>query len=423
MKIFLKNFAIMLFLFLFIFGTQFKYIQINSAYVFILILIILNLKKVYKFFSHKKILIYVMFLITVGFYSLTLSYLYNFDNYFLKILISVIIYIMIGYILVDNIEVLENEKWNKLNTMIYFLVIAITFNSFIIIVEYFNIDFKYFIENLLIENTMSQTTYLDHPFRIRGFAISGGASLSVLIAFTILFVIYLFLIKKISFNFIFLSLLILNISNIFTGRTGLLLGLLFTSVFVIILLYKSFLNHKILIKIVSLITIFIILFLLFFQNFKLNSDVIAWAFELFINFSDSGNLKTASSNELLTMFSVPDNILHLLFGIGFYEGNNPLQYLRSDVGYIKTIFSIGLLLTIGIYFLLFYLIYKLKYINKITKIGVPIMIVILILLEFKEPFLYQNYFSRVIFVLVGAYIYLKYTYKNSKFNKLKILND
>lgn len=415
MKLFFNNFLFTICIFLFIFGTQFKAIAINSSYLVLFALIVLNLKKVYKFFSNVEILIYIFIFTTIGMYSMFLSTIYSFDNYFLKILIGIILYILFGYLFIANI--LSNADSNskcKIYKIMFFIVVAISFNSFIIILEYFNTDFKYFIENLLIENLMSGTSYLEHPFRIRGLAIGGGAALSVVIAFAILISVYLYFVKYLSLQVAVVLIIIMNISNIFTGRTGLLLGLIFSSTLIILLFYKSIFNLKLFIKNILLSVVVITLFLIFLNNYKLNDDVFNWAFEIFINFLDSGKLESSSSNELQTMFLLPDNISHLLFGIGFYEGENPLNYIRSDVGYIKSVFSIGLLLSIFMYALLFNLIYKLKNIDYITKIGIPFVILLLMLIELKEPFLYQNYLSRVIFCLVGAYMYI-----NIKEKKLK----
>lgn len=396
-----------IFIFLFIFGTQFKFLQIGGSYLVLLMLIILNLKKSNKFFLNKEVFYYWIIFIFIGLYSLLTSIIYGFDNYFFKILIGLVAYILFGYLLIANISFnIDSDNKCKMYKIIFFIVLAISFNSFIIILEYFNTDFKYFIENLIVENVMSGTSYLEHSFRIRGLAIAGGASLSVVIAFGILMSMYLYFIKYISLQVTVVLIIIMNISNIFTGRTGLLLGLMFSFILIILLLYKSFFNFKLLIKNILLSIVIIALFVTFLSDYKLNNDVFYWAFEIFIKFSDSGKIESSSSNELLTMFLLPDNIVHLLFGIGFYEGDNPLNYSRSDVGYIKSVFSIGLLLSIVMYALLFNLIYKLRNIDYVVKVSIPFVILLLMLIELKEPFLYQNYLSRVIFCLVGGYIYL-----------------
>lgn len=407
MKVFFNNFLLTVCIFLFIFGTQFKVIPIGSSYLVLFALIILNPKKVYKFFSNVEILFYALIFMTIGIYSMLLSTIYGFDNYFLKILSGIVVYILFGYLFIANILCNQDfESKCKIYKIMLFIVVAISFNSFIIILEYFNPDFKYFIENLIVENFMSETSYLEHSFRIRGLATAGGAALSVVISFGILMSVYLYFIKYLSLQVAVILIVIMNISNIFTGRTGLLLGLIFSFILFILLLYKSVFNLKLFIKNILLSVVIITLFLIFLNDYKLNDDVFYWAFEIFINFSESGKIESSSSNELLTMFLLPDDIIHLLFGIGFYEGNQPLDYIRSDVGYIKSVFSIGLPLSIFMYALLFNLIYKLKNIDYITKVGIPFVILLLMLIELKEPFIYQNYLSRVIFSLVGAYMHM-----------------
>jgi len=407
MKQLINSLLSVIIVFLFIFGTNFKIISINSSYLILFLLIILNLKKVYKFFINLEFFSYALVFVTIGMYSLLMSTIYGFDNYLLKILIGIVAYMLFGYLFIANISCSMNSNYKFIvYKMIFFIVVAISFNSYIIILEYFNLGFKHFIENLMVENFMSGISYVSHPFRIRGLSNAGGSALSIVIAFGILMSIYLYIVKYLSLQVVSILIIIMNISNIFTGRTGLLLGFMFSSILLILLFYKSILNFKFFIKIILLSIMIIALLFIFFNNYNLNNDVFNWAFEIFLNFSNSGTIKTSSTSDLLTMFTLPDDIIHLLFGTGFYEGDNTLDYIRSDVGYIKSIFSIGLLLSIFLYAILFNLIYKLKNIDNITKIGMPFVILLLLIIELKEPCIYQNYLSRVIFSLVGAYMYI-----------------
>lgn len=72
-----------------------------------------------------------------------------------------------------------------------------------------------------------------------------------------------------------------------------------------------------------------------------------WAFELFINLLEKGELTTSSSSGLTQMFKIPEDVHTLLFGTG------SMEFWGTDVGYARMLFWVDVPGTI--YFYLFQL--------------------------------------------------------------------
>lgn len=69
-----------------------------------------------------------------------------------------------------------------------------------------------------------------------------------------------------------------------------------------------------------------------------------FAFELFINFQETGSASTASSDRLIEMYeTMPDNFITWLVGDARWVGENGSYYKHVDVGYLRSLFYFGML--------------------------------------------------------------------------------
>ena len=94
--------------------------------------------------------------------------------------------------------------------------------------------------------------------------------------------------------------------------------------------------------------------LVFIYFFASNEELINWAFELFINLGESGELESSSTNQLKDMYIFPDNISTWLLGDGkSIDGNG--FYMNTDVGYIRSIFYWGIIGSIVYYSIQYYM--------------------------------------------------------------------
>ena len=154
-----------------------------------------------------------------------------------------------------------------------------------------------------------------------------------------------------SFLFYFVSSLFC-IAGIMSGRVFFVF-LLFTIVYIYYLYDKNLLvavSHFFKL----FIPIFVLVSLVFIYFFASNEELINWAFELFINLGESGELESSSTNQLKDMYIFPDNISTWLLGDGkSIDGNG--FYMNTDVGYIRSIFYWGIMGSIVYYSIQYYM--------------------------------------------------------------------
>lgn len=129
---------------------------------------------------------------------------------------------------------------------------------------------------------------------------------------------------------------------------GIMSGRVFFVLFAVTILYLVALNKGRFILaakeyLVTFVPTIILGGVAFIYLFSENEDLIKWAFEIFINLNDSGNLETASTDQLYDMYVFPDTIKTWLIGDGKSVNENGGFYMNTDVGYIRSIFYWGLI--------------------------------------------------------------------------------
>lgn len=346
-------------------------------------------------------------------YSAVMAELYgNNPMYFVNICISVTVSIVFSWFFAELLT-----KSNIRNAYLVFFIVtlivwAIFANSLIIVLEYLIPPLKTGIEALLYLDATSNINYADHAFRFRGLASAGGASLSIVNALGILLIAFLFLYGKISGPLGILLALIMVVSNIFTGRTGLIFGIAFFAVLLGLVLarlmksgFKGFAGAL-------LLLVSFALFMQYALNFQLDPEVALWAFE-WVDGLMSGEVSSSSSDDLGTMLFLPDDVTHLFLGTGFFEGDGRL-YPRSDSGYVKSILTLGLIGSLLLYGLIAGMLLKLRKVDKRFSWLVGPVLVFMFIVEIKEPFLYQNFAARVVFLLSGAAMLLLSQQRNER---------
>jgi hypothetical protein len=280
-------------------------------------------------------------------------------------------------------------------------------NSVVVLVSFFNSDFRLFLEELLFQNKTSNIDYMAVDWRLRGFAAAGGASLSLFTAFCIVAGIVCNKMKLLSSNFVLLCSIVMLASQFFIARTGLMIGLFFIALWLLADIRKF--------KSSFFIFFSSIIFFLTWFYFEYNeqiSRVLPFALELFYNFFSGSGASTGSTNELLEMLYFPDNGYYFIFGFGCFEG---CSFYRSDSGYFKSISAVGIFFSLILYFGLFYLLFV--WFKRFIPNGAyfwGVLILVLFVFEIKEPFLYQNYLSRaLVFVLSMAFVQARMSRDNN----------
>jgi hypothetical protein len=202
-----------------------------------------------------------------------------------------------------------------------------------------------------------------------------------------------------------LAAIVIVASNVFTGRTGLIFGALFLSALVFSLVFAAVKKGFSAAPKLVLLCVFLFLFANAVLGFDLDAEARDWAFEWLEGLA-TGHLRSESSDELGTMLFLPTQAHHLLFGIGFFEGDSTL-YPRSDSGYVKTIFSVGLIFGAMLYFGIGRMFWHVSRVPGGSRLLVICVLLFMFIVEIKEPFLYQNYAARVICLLSGGAIFVK----------------
>ena len=275
----------------------------------------------------------------------------------------------------------------KIETICFYLVFSGLILSISSILSYLSYEFKLFLSEILPQAGNIDPLRLN---RVRGLSNSGGADHSMQLAICGLGYIYFYIsTNKIVHRIILLSLYsILMFSTMFIARTGFLVEML-ALIFAIIFFDRNKVSTLFILFSAISIAIFSILTFLplidYITNDVFSNETLPWFISLFSIVTD-GKLND-SNVDLLQMLYLPDDFFLLLFGTGGYEFF--LNYNRSDSGYVKFIFSVGLINSLLFVSFVFYSAFKLFNARGDSLFfGVlSIFIFLAIALNIKEPFL------------------------------------
>lgn len=245
---------------------------------------------------------------------------------------------------------------------------------------------------------------LNANFRIVGFTNTGGASVSLLLFSGMAALGYLIINgentnrKK---NY-YLQYLFILIATFFVAKTGFYLGLFLF----FILLIHTFISIKMSIKVVLKYTFSIILVLLTFVIILtiFEPETLRKTSELTLSFIEHG-FNDPSIINLINM-EFPLSGKDLLLGTGIYRGNidGTSIVLQHDSGYVRSIFSMGLIVTILFYCShLMVLMKECKGVKKSVKIYIICFFLVLLFIEIKEAFFFKTYVQIIPFSLIFLY--------------------
>jgi len=284
-----------------------------------------------------------------------------------------------------------NMKWVAIS-----ILCAILIQSFFIILEMSNMQFHSWVVRALMDG--SAQLDLARTSRAIGLSKVSGSHLAVTQALGV-FLSFLLLFKantKIGRNLLYISVIPLILSTIFTGRTGTLIAVLFIVGFFVVGKVK---NKLFLIGILGIMLVITILGwdYLLPALAELNSDIyyiINWQTEL-LHLSESTTLKS------LMMMNIPELSFDTLFGTGLvFDGL--LNYSGSDSGYIQNYYSLGLILSLIFYIstLLLFASAFLKIDDNEVSLYLIIGLGVMFFIEVKEPYIFKYNYPMVLFALM-----------------------
>ena len=272
------------------------------------------------------------------------------------------------------------------------IYISILIHGILMIVMYISTPFRLFVYSI---TEASSIVNLKSPF-LQGYRICGltyGLSqTSVLQMFAFLLLPFLFSNQRkiINKTLLVLSFPLIIISSILGGRSGLFITIIVFPIYVILKLITTKISLENFFKHFKFIIVCTISFLtLFYAAYhylpnKFTGSNLRDAKEILTVFNNNSNSNTFKL--VKPMYFLPNNICTTLVGLGNY-GRTKSLYLASDVGWIKSIFAIGL---IGTLFMLYPYLWGIfsafKQRNYLGELAIAAILIFIfsILLNFKE---------------------------------------
>lgn len=281
--------------------------------------------------------------------------------------------------------------FKKSNDFLLIVGISVLLQSFITIGSYLIPSIKILLNNLVLYNANFDAS---NNTRALGFVSVAGAAFS-LIQFTGIFSILTYLnlnyVKwqlKILLN---ISILIILISTLFIGRTGLFLSIL---VLLLFFVFNKFSIKKVILGILS----FVLILQLNIEKVldSITKDIDGYNSELFIAWIQSGFRLNNDLVEGLNEMPIPPLTYQTLIGTGLVVGpNGEGNASGHDTGYIQTYYSMGLIMAFVFYLSYFY--YLFIKVRK-DKFNLSyLLLFILVLVESKEFFIFSYAFPFFVF--------------------------
>lgn len=314
----------------------------------------------------------------------------------------------IGSILI--IYFLFNKK--DLYFLLYSIVVIALAQSIIILLMLFIAPLRDFIFSITLTTGAALFERYD-GFRGLGLAASLTYDLAVFLSISLIILSYLFIKSYLSIKKTILFWIIIFFAICITGRTGLFGA--FLSILFILVSNLTSKSHQKKMFILSLSTIFILLFLfllisLFFpKHFDLvNSIFTKYTFEFISNYSQTGKIETESSNILKDMY-FPISSHTFFWGDGYWlDPNGNGYYMHTDAGYMRSILYggfINILLLSLVYFVGFIGISRFSK-ERAFRLMIILISIIYFSSEIKGDFFLGSSINIKLFFLLLAYFFL-----------------
>ena len=410
-------------LFFIIFAPVFKlgHFKINSSYLFILLPSIVGFFHFY-FKKEKNILInnLLRILIISGIFLFMHQSLFYFRDLTIirDLLIGFVLFFSCYFCVISYQKIFKYRFHEKMLNDLYLVGLA---HAFIVIATFMFPSIKPVLYDF-IWVTPKATQYLlgeASGYRFSGIVQSGFSFLSTTHAlFYVLGIINFKLKSNPSFlrigKYIFYQIIIF-VSIILIGRTGLYLLILFYFVYLpygLIKYVKRLLISKKLLK--TQVIMFLVIIAIFnIIDFSYYQMQIKYAFEVYYYFLETGRLGSISTDILLEKeYFLPRNLLETLVGTGNY-------IVASDTGWVRFIFGSGVIgIFIAYAFYYFSAFYAYKNFRAMPLLAIFIMsyFVILIPLNLKDAYYFAMGSTQIFFLILFTFIFFvdqKYRFSKS----------
>jgi len=293
-------------------------------------------------------------------------------------------------------DIYKKQYINYKTKIIFHIYIVGVIHAVIMILLYLFDPIRYFVYDYLVL-TKTGREFVELNTRSPGLTTGGGAALSVVQATTLICGVFsvppdkhLSFFDREGLKFIGGGSLIL-LSIVLSGRSGLVGIIVFFGVLCLMYFRERKQVTKYIKNFLFLISgIFVIVmsygYLFNDNSFDRNAK---WAFEVYNNYRDTGEIRTKSTDILLeNMYFLPDDTADLLFGNSNLGRSDELKYLSSDVGYVRLIHSVGIIGTMLVFLPFLYILFTaIKLRRDRLALIVTGLTLIMFVMNLKELFI------------------------------------
>lgn len=137
--------------------------------------------------------------------------------------------------------------------------------------------------------------------------------------------------------------LLFSLAGLLSGRSYAIMLVLMIGIIAIIKSHKRLSAGIIYILKISFIVAVLVSILIAWLLANGYEETYKWAFEIFINYQESGSMDMASADVMKSMYKFPDNPVTWLIGDGRLANATGGSYMSTDIGYIRYLFCWGLI--------------------------------------------------------------------------------
>lgn len=402
----------LLILFLYIFGPVFRPIGEWFDLTFFTSLFIIASSQYKSWRKVRYPLTYLKWVFIVGLYAIFLIVLEEGASFSLLIRyllkpIRILVIALAGYVLAN---LYTQKRQYSYSTIVHAVFYVIGLHALIMVIQLISPDIKDLIYDYTAYSEF-RSSY-DYNFRMGGLSGgSGGAVLSVVQSIGVLLFPFLSRSNKVNqlFNLGFLGLILVSV--FISGRSGVWSIILFLPLSYMMKnsgsaykLIKSMFRLGVLAVLMVTGTVY------FMEAMNAESEwyyAFRRSLDSFIGYSESQEFNVSTFDILLKHVKLPDSFVNFFFGNGehlVYTGFD--RTLQSDIGYIRNIWSFGLIGSVMFIFPLGkYLQIALKYRKKIEGAAlVVILCTLMLMFHGKENFLYVRMFWSIVSLIFGVFV-------------------
>lgn len=348
-------------------------------------------------------------LVMLVFLVSALSNFINFSTDFSQlkiILIFFVVYSVNSYFIIS----LFMKDWGLERLINCFICVLLAQFFLAVLISFFEPFRDFYLNSVSAGNAEALERSAGVNVRLMGFGIA-YFNLGTIFSFGLVFIAYYLRAYKVGLNkliFLSVSFVLIAIGALFSARSG-VVGVLVAFVMLFSSLKAQTFRFFISLFVAALVCLFV--FLIVSPVEKVDFIVehsVPWAFEMFLNAYTESSVSTASTDQLKSMYFFPDSLQSALIGDArlFVEGG---YYMGTDAGYVRQIFSyglIGLVFSLVLYFYMFYVISR--------RVGLVLsgsLFLMVLVYNFKGSFIFFSSFDPV-FVLIFIFIVLRHGYNS-----------